>query len=133
MRLRLINGSSTYALRFQVDGHSLTVIASDGQPIKPVRVDNLVMDVGETYDVLLKAYQEGVHWIRAETLAGNPILAVLRYAGAATAEPAKGVVKWGPRALRPEDTVGKVTFTNAKGSAGLSFTSLKPKSAAAKV
>src|SRR5262249_16251461 len=76
VRLRLINGSSTYALRFQVDGHPLTVIASDGQPIKPVRVDNLVMDVGETYDVLLMADQEGVRWIRAVTLARNPILSV---------------------------------------------------------
>jgi FtsP/CotA-like multicopper oxidase with cupredoxin domain len=113
VRLRLINGSSTYALRFQADGHPLTVIASDGQPIKPVRVDNLVMDVGETYDVLLKADQEGVRWIRAVTLAGNPILAVLRYAGAAPAEPEKGAVKWGPRALRPEDMRSREPVTLA--------------------
>ena len=30
IRLRLINGSTTYALRFQVDGHRLKVVASDG-------------------------------------------------------------------------------------------------------
>ena len=42
IRLRLINGSSTYAFRYQVDGHPLTVIASDGSPMKPVVVDNLV-------------------------------------------------------------------------------------------
>jgi multicopper oxidase len=113
LRLRLINGSSTYALRFQVDGHSLVVIASDGQPMKPVRVDNLVIDVGETYDVLLKADQEGVHWIRAMTLAGNPILAVLRYAGAASAEPEAGAVKWGPRTLRPEDMRSREPVTLA--------------------
>jgi FtsP/CotA-like multicopper oxidase with cupredoxin domain len=113
VRLRLINGSSTYALRFQVDGHPLTVIASDGRPIRPVSVDNLVLDVGETYDVLLKADQEGTRWIRAVTLAGNPILAVLRYAGAALAEPEEGAVKWGPRALRPEDMRSREPVTLA--------------------
>src|SRR4029079_6064037 len=78
VRLRLINGSSTYALRFQVDGHPLTVIATDGQPMRPVTVDNLTLDIGERYDVLLKADQGGTHWVRAVTLAGDPILAVLR-------------------------------------------------------
>jgi multicopper oxidase len=103
LRLRLINGSSTYMLRFQVDGHPLTVIASDGQPMKPVTVDNLKLDVGETYDVLLKADQDGVHWIRAVTLDGNPILAVLRYAGSSAAEPEASPVHWGPRTLTPEE------------------------------
>ncbi len=30
LRLRLISGASTYQFRFQIDGHPLTVIASDG-------------------------------------------------------------------------------------------------------
>jgi FtsP/CotA-like multicopper oxidase with cupredoxin domain len=122
VRLRLINGSSTYALRFQVDGHPLAVIASDGQPMKPVSVDNLVMDVGETYDVLLKADQEGARWIRAVTLAGNPILAVLRYAGAAPAEPEEGAVQWGPRALRPEDMRSRESVTLAAQPREISLT-----------
>src|SRR5262249_19260102 len=54
VRLRLINGSSTYALRFGIDGHRLSVIASDGAPLQPVVVDNLVLNVGERFDVLLK-------------------------------------------------------------------------------
>ncbi|CAN5134351.1 multicopper oxidase family protein [soil metagenome] len=102
IRLRLINSSSTYALRFQVDGHPLTVIASDGNPVQPVVVDNLVMGVGESYDVLLKADQDGVFWIRAITEDGNPILAVLRYAGAQRQEPEASAVRWGPRALKLE-------------------------------
>src|SRR5262249_30713396 len=44
VRLRLINGSSTYALRFQIDGHFLSVIAADGAPMKPVTVDNLIIN-----------------------------------------------------------------------------------------
>src|SRR5262249_23226556 len=82
VRLRLINGSSTYALRFQVDGHALCVIATDGAPMQPVTVDNLVVHVGERFDVLLRAVQDGAHWIRAATLDGKEARAVLRYAGA---------------------------------------------------
>jgi FtsP/CotA-like multicopper oxidase with cupredoxin domain len=102
VRFRLINGSSTYALRFQIDGHPLTVIATDGAAVQPVRVDNLLLGVGERYDVLLKADQGGVHWIRAVTLDGNEVRAVLRYAGAAAAEPDAAPVRWGGRALTPD-------------------------------
>lgn len=103
LRLRLINSSSTYAFRFQIDGHPLTVIASDGMPMKPVTVDNLVLSIGERYDVLLKAEGEGTCWVRATTLDGNEGRAVLRYKGAAAAEPSPSPVKWGPRALTPEE------------------------------
>jgi multicopper oxidase len=103
LRLRLINASSTYALRFQVDGHPLTVIATDGLPIKPVTVDNLPISVGERYDVLLKANQGGTHWIRAVTLDGNEILAVLCYADAREAVPDVVPVQWGKRALALEN------------------------------
>jgi FtsP/CotA-like multicopper oxidase with cupredoxin domain len=102
VRLRLINGSSAYALRFQIDGHPLTVIASDGMPLRPVVVANLQLGVGESYDVLLKADQEGAFWIRAVTGDGNEILAILRYAGSQRAEPEPGAVTWGPRALSLE-------------------------------
>lgn len=114
LRLRLINGSSTYALRFQVDEHPLTIIASDGMPVQPVEVDNLLIGVGETYDALLKADRDGVYWIRAVTEDGNPILAVLKYKGTARAEPEASPVRWGPRtlaleALRSRDVVNVTT------------------------
>lgn len=102
IRLRLVNGSSTYALRFQIDGHPLTIIASDGMQVQPVEVDNLLIGVGETYDVLLRADGDGVYWIRAVTEDGNPILAVLRYKGTARTEPEPSPVRWGPRALALE-------------------------------
>lgn len=107
LRLRLINASSTYAFRFQVDGHKLTVFATDGAPLAPVEVDNLVINVGERYDVLLKADQSGSHWIRAATLAGQEGLAVLRYASESAdpleASPAKfGKMMLMPQAMRSQ-------------------------------
>jgi FtsP/CotA-like multicopper oxidase with cupredoxin domain len=99
LRLRLINASSTYAFRFQIDGHPLTVIASDGSPVVPVKVDNLVFSPGERYDVLLGANQSGAAWIRAATLAGNEARAILRYADAPNEEPAASPVVWGKRSL----------------------------------
>jgi FtsP/CotA-like multicopper oxidase with cupredoxin domain len=101
VRLRLINGSSTYAFRFQIDGHPLTVIAADGAPVQPVVVDNLVLAVGERFDVLLKAEQDGARWIRVATPDGNEGRAVLRYRGSAGGDPGAGPVRWGERLLGP--------------------------------
>lgn len=102
VRLRLICASSTYAFRFQIDEHPLTVIASDGPALKPVTVDNLVMTLGERYDVLLKADREGVYWIRAVTLDGNETRAILKYSGSAAAEPEERAAEWGSKMLMPD-------------------------------
>jgi FtsP/CotA-like multicopper oxidase with cupredoxin domain len=102
LRLRLINGSSTYAFRFQIDGHPLKVIATDGAPIVPIEVDNLVFSPGERYDVLLTASWSGAAWIRAATLAGDEARAVLRYVDAPHEEPAASPVVWGKRSLSLE-------------------------------
>lgn len=99
VRLRLINGSSTYALRVKIDGHPLRVIAADGMPVRPIEVDDLTLNVGERFDALMKADQDGgAFWIRAATLGGSGGVAVLRYAGAKP-EPEPSPARWGPRTL----------------------------------
>ncbi len=102
VRLRLINGSSTYYFRFQIDGLPLTIIASDGAPVIPAEVDNLVLAIGETYDVLIKADLDGPRWIRAVTLDGNEVLAVLRPKDSQAGEPEMDPVRWGPRHVTAE-------------------------------
>lgn len=101
LRLRLINTASTYAFRFQIDGHPLTVIATDGAPVKPLIVDNLVLGPGERYDVLLKAEGSGSAWIRSATLDGNESKAVLSYTDANDLPP-EAAVKWSGRMLMLE-------------------------------
>jgi multicopper oxidase len=102
LRLRLISGASTYQFRFQIDGHPMTVIASDGAPMKPVEVDSILLSPGERYDVLLKATGEKSAWIRAVTLDGNEVKAMLLYPDGAPGELPSGPVKWGERELVPE-------------------------------
>ena len=55
VRIRLINAGSDTAYRVAVGGHRLTVTHSDGFPVVPVEVDNVVLGMGERYDVIVTA------------------------------------------------------------------------------
>ncbi|RUO80933.1 copper resistance protein CopA [Idiomarina tyrosinivorans] len=53
VRLRIINGSSMSYFDFRIPGLEMTVVAADGQPIKPVNVDEFRIAVAENYDVIV--------------------------------------------------------------------------------
>ena len=70
-RFRLIGAQSLYAYMLSIDGHQLTVIATDGVFIEPVTVDFIIIHSGERYDFLLNtstSAPEENYWIRAQTL-----------------------------------------------------------------
>ena len=69
-RFRLIGMMGVYALRVCIDGHKLTVIATDGNYIEPVEADYVILHSGERYDILVNATQteQDDFWIRAQTL-----------------------------------------------------------------
>lgn len=79
VRLRIVNAGSDTPFRVAVGGTPLTVVATDGFPVEPVTVDNLLVGMGERYDVTLTAPAAGVTPIVAvaEGKAGQA-LAVLR-------------------------------------------------------
>ena len=89
-RLRLINGGSVFALKFSIDNHSLEVVASDGVPFaQPMIVDQLIIGLGERYDVLISGLamidMTTNYWIRVDTMDKNNNtrwhgLAILQYA-----------------------------------------------------
>jgi CopA family copper-resistance protein len=54
LRLRLINGSSMTYFDIRIPGLKMTVVASDGQYVNPVQVDELRIAVAETYDVIVE-------------------------------------------------------------------------------
>ncbi|CAF2792024.1 unnamed protein product [Rotaria sp. Silwood2] len=73
-RLRLINGGSVLSLKFSIDAHPLTVVASDGMPFaQPLIVDQLIIGLGERYDVLITAAADKTrnYWIRVDTMDKN--------------------------------------------------------------
>ncbi len=55
VRIRLINAGSDTAYRVVVGGHRLTVTHADGFPVEPVEVDNVLLGMGERYDVVITA------------------------------------------------------------------------------
>ena len=69
-RFRLVGAVSLYAPRFSIDGHNLTVIATDGYFIEPIEdVQSIILHSGERYDFLLHATAEISNYImRIETL-----------------------------------------------------------------
>ncbi len=53
VRLRLINGSSMSFFDVRIPGLKLTVVATDGQDVEPVTVDELRIGTAEVYDVIV--------------------------------------------------------------------------------
>ena len=67
-RFRLIHTGVHYAYQFSIEGHKLTVMATDGYIVQPTEVDYIAIHSGERYDFLLNASKEVDNfWIIAET------------------------------------------------------------------
>lgn len=74
-RFRIIGAQSLYAYKFEIEGHKLRVIATDGQIVHLTGpLDYIIVHSGERYDFILDTKEEialgenGNYWIRAETL-----------------------------------------------------------------
>ncbi|XP_045762877.1 laccase-4-like [Maniola jurtina] len=96
-RFRVINAEFLNCpIEMSVDGHNITVIASDGYELVPITATSLVTYAGERYDFLLKADGEiDNYWIRFrglmdcdERFTKAKQVAVLHYEGAMETEPA---------------------------------------------
>lgn len=59
VRLRIINAGAATTQRVGLVGHTLTVTHTDGQPVRPVEVDALVIGMGERYDVVVRMEHSG--------------------------------------------------------------------------
>jgi len=68
VRLRFINASAMTILNVRIPGLSMTVVAADGQPVRPIAVDEIQMTVAETYDVIVTPAED-----RAYTIVGEAI------------------------------------------------------------
>jgi len=68
VRLHFINGSSMSYFDLRIPGVKMTVVAADGQPVKPVSVDELRIAVAETFDVIVEPGKQEALTIFAQSL-----------------------------------------------------------------
>ncbi|MEH6548864.1 MAG: copper resistance system multicopper oxidase [Pseudomonadales bacterium] len=68
VRLRFINGSAMTLFDVRIPGLKMTVVATDGQNIEPVTVDEFRIGVAETYDVVVEPSDDSAHTIFAQSI-----------------------------------------------------------------
>lgn len=68
IRLRIINGSAMTFFNVRIPGLAMTVIAADGQNVRPVEVDELQIATAETYDVIIETGSAAAYAIVAESM-----------------------------------------------------------------
>lgn len=68
VRLRFINGSSMSFFDVRIPGLKLTVVATDGQDVEPVSVDEFRIGAAETYDVIVEPKDDRAYTIFAQAM-----------------------------------------------------------------
>lgn len=66
--LRVINGSAMTFFDVRIPGLKMTVVASDGQYVQPVTVDEFRIGVAETYDVLVEPSSEQAYTLFCQAI-----------------------------------------------------------------
>jgi CopA family copper-resistance protein len=68
VRLRFINGSAQSYFDVRIPGLKMTVVASDGQYVRPVEVDEFRIATAETYDVIVEPTGQEAFTIFAQSM-----------------------------------------------------------------
>jgi len=68
VRLRFINSSAMTIFDLRIPGLKMKVVASDGQNIDPVTVDEFRIGVAETYDVIVEPSDDSAYTIFAQSI-----------------------------------------------------------------
>jgi CopA family copper-resistance protein len=68
VRLRFINAAAMTIFDVRIPGLKMTVVASDGQNIEPVSVDEFRIGVAETYDVIVEPDADSAYTMFAQSI-----------------------------------------------------------------
>ena len=71
IRLRVIDGSSSTFFHLQYSGGQMKIISADGQDVKPVQVDRMLIGIAETYDLVITIPGNGQYELRATAQDGS--------------------------------------------------------------
>ncbi len=90
VRLRIINGSAMTFFNVRIPGLPMTVVAADGQNVRPVETDEFQIGVAETYDVVIEPGASDAYSIVAEAMdrSGMALATLAAHPGARAAVPA---------------------------------------------
>ena len=68
VRLRIINAAAQTTFNLRIPGLPMTVVATDGQYVRPVTVDEFQIGNAETYDVIVRPSEDRAFTFVAETI-----------------------------------------------------------------
>ena len=68
VRLRFINGSAMSIFDVRIPGLKMTVVATDGQDVEPVSVDEFRIAVAETFDVIVEPSDDRAYTLFAQSI-----------------------------------------------------------------
>ncbi len=90
IRLRVINGSAQSFFNVRIPGLPMTIIAADGQNVRPVEVDEFQIGTAETYDVIITPGTASAYAIVGESMdrSGMALAMLASRPGARAAVPA---------------------------------------------
>ncbi len=116
VRLRIINAATMTYFDFRIPGLPMTVVAADGQHIKPVETDELRIAVAETYDVLVTMPDDRAYTMFAETIdrSGFARGTLAPRAGMQADIPPRR-----PRAMRTMADMGMASMAGMAGMSGM--------------
>ena len=98
VRLRFINASAMSVFNVRIPGLPMTVVQADGNNVRPVEVDEFVISVAETYDVIVQPTADRAFTLVAESTDRSGM-------GRGTLAPRLGMTAEVPD-LRPRPTLG---------------------------
>ena len=68
VRLRFINAAAQMIFNVRIPGLKLTVVAADGQNVRPIEVDEFQIGNAETYDVIVRPTEDRAYTLVAEAI-----------------------------------------------------------------
>ncbi len=68
VRLRFINAAAQMIFNIRIPGLRFTVVAADGQNVRPIEVDEFQIGNAETYDVIVRPTEERAYTLVAEAI-----------------------------------------------------------------
>jgi FtsP/CotA-like multicopper oxidase with cupredoxin domain len=71
VRLRIINAAAASYFYLNYAGGPMTIVAADGPPVQPVKVDRFLMAIAETYDIILTIPSDGQKELRFTSQDGS--------------------------------------------------------------